>query len=167
MKIPSFGSFDFGFCGIVNKLSTMLLRVLFIYPSVVVGALILSGGLLGNPSFSKQVAVEMYEWADMSVRDAPPNMVIVPSCEKMAGCTKGTVAVSKEQFVESATKIGFNVFLRLYLALVMASFLAYLTAVALSSRNLVCCPAIRSKATCGRDEDAIPKDNEDIADRKH
>lgn len=167
MKIPYSGSFNSGFCGIVNELSTMLLRVLFIYPSIVVGGLILAGGLLGNPSFSKYVAIEMYEWADMSVRDAPPGMVIVPSCEKMTGCTKGTVAVSKEQFVESATKIGFNVFLRLYLVLVMASFLAYFTAVVLSSRKLVCCPAILSKAICRRDEDAIPKDNEDIADRKH
>lgn len=167
MKIPYSGSFNSRFCGIVNGLSTMLLRVFFIYPSIVVGGLILAGGLLGNPSFSKHVATEMYEWADMSVRDAPPGMVIVPSCEKMTGCTKGTVAVSKEQFVESATKIGFNVFLRLYLLLVMASFFAHFIEAVLSGRKVVCCPEIPSKAICQRDEEASLKDNQEIADRKH
>lgn len=155
MKIPYTGDFDSRLCGIANGLATMLLRVLFIYPSIVVGGIILSGGLLGNPSFSNHIATEMYDWADMSVRDAPPGMVIVPSCEKMSGCTKGTVALSKEQFVESATKIGFNVFLRLYLVLVMASFLAHFTAVVLSRRKMVCCLGATR-----------PKDNQEIAEPK-
>ena len=111
-------------------------RALVIYPSVMVGWLMLSTALLGTPNLSSMLAENAYAWADAAVRDAPQGKAFATICTRsgtgmMAAmnppkCSSLNRTITEAEFVKGFTESGYRLWLKLYLMAVGLSFLILL-----------------------------------------